>query len=78
MSFRLKAALAVCALALSSGCVSPPRYDGTGRPSPELKFENGPRLAKEVGWLYADIQDVLFGVDYNHDTEDLYGRCPYE
>lgn len=78
MSFRFMFASAVCALAFASGCVSPPRYDGTGRSPPELKCENGPRLAKEMGWFYADVQDVIFGVDYDQDTEDRYGRGPYE
>lgn len=78
MSFRILAAFAVCALACFAGCASPGHYDGTGRCPPDFKFENGHRLVKEVGWFYADFQDVVFGVDYNQDMEDCYGRGPYD
>lgn len=78
MSARLKAALALCAVALvGGGCAASNEYDGTGRNPPRFKFENGTRLVKEVGWFYADIQDTIFGVDYNQDMENEFGYNPY-
>jgi len=78
MIHRLKAAALLCALVVVGGCASSGKYDGTGRCPPKFKVENGRRLAKEVGWFYADFQDFLMGVDYHQDIEDSHGRGPYE
>lgn len=78
MSVRLKFAVLIAGMIVVGGCTAPGKYNGTGRPSPTLKCENGPRLAKELGWFYADVQDFVFGVDHHQDLEDRHGLSPYQ
>lgn len=66
-------ALAMSCLAVS-GCCS---CDTVGIDPPVFKFCNGTRLVQECGWLYADIQDTFFGVDYYYDMDHEFIAGPY-
>ena len=63
-----------CLLVVSGccGCDS-----SIGQPAPAFKFCNGTRFMREVAWFYADVQDVVFGVDYNQDMHDEFPTRPY-
>lgn len=73
---RAIAALALLTLSCLAGCSSH-CLKHVGRTPPAFKVCNGSRLSNEVQWFYADIQDVVFGVEYYQDMEDLYGAGPY-
>ncbi len=45
---------------------------------PPYKFQNFERLSKEFAWLYADTQDMFFGVDYYDYMESRFGGSPYQ
>ena len=67
------------AMALSclfvSGCCS---CGSVGIDPPMVKFCNGTRLAQEMGWFYADFQDIFFGVDYYYDIDHEFTAGPYQ
>jgi hypothetical protein len=72
---RLVALFALACLPFVGGCTS---TEGIGRPPPRFKVRNVSRLCYEVRWLHADVQDVVFGVDYHLDMERQFGGGPYE
>lgn len=76
MSLRFLAAASVVCLSFICGCHNCEKQ--VGRPAPAFKFCNPHRLIVETGWLYADLQDVIFGVEYYQDMEDLYSPGPYD
>jgi hypothetical protein len=49
--------------------------DAYGPPKPRLGYLR--RLTDEVQWFYADLQDVVFGIDYYCELEHKYGNGPY-
>ena len=51
--------------------------DTVGIDPPGLKFCNLTRLGQEIGWLYADVQDTVFGVDYYYDIDHEFDSGPY-
>ncbi len=48
-----------------------------GLEPPRFKVCNGGRIVDEFRWLYADIQDTIFGVDYNYDMDHEFDTDPY-
>jgi len=44
---------------------------------PGFQFKNPGRLVDEIAWFYADIQDMIFGIDYYCEIERKYGGGPY-
>ena len=65
--------LVACVLTLAGCC----GCDSVGQPAPTFKFCTGARIVQEFAWLYADVQDVIFGVDYNQDIQDEFDTNPY-
>jgi hypothetical protein len=58
-----------------SGC-----YTGENRgidDPPPFRVRNVHRIAYEISWLYADVQDTIFGCDYNDHLQSRYGPGPY-
>jgi hypothetical protein len=63
----------ILGLGLFTGCGCGP----FGAAPPRFKVCNGARLIHEFQWLYADIQDLIFGVDYYADMNSEFGPGPY-
>ncbi|MBI4601522.1 MAG: hypothetical protein HY721_06115 [Planctomycetes bacterium] len=75
---RFLAALAIVCLIFFAGCQGCGESKNIGRPAPAFKVCNGPRLLTEAGWLYAEVQDVLFGVEHYEHIERQWGASPYD
>ena len=73
---RTLAVISVLGMVGFSGCCSAP--ESFGPTPPAFKLCNGSRLLDEVSWLYADLQDTIFGVDYYYDLNFEYGDGPYK
>lgn len=71
-------ALAVlsCCCFFSSGCSHTCETD-IGQSPPPFKFCNFQRLGVELGWLYADLQDVIFGVTYYQFNQEKFPSVVY-
>ena len=59
-----------------SGCSTNATPCGIDDPPP-FKFDNFNRLGVECAWFYADVQDVIFGVDYDAHIESRFPSNPY-
>ena len=67
----------VCCLLFTVGC-STSEYGRDIDSPPEFKVQNMGRLGHELAWFYADVQDLVFGVDYYDDLENRWGKgSPY-
>jgi hypothetical protein len=78
---RLRAFLFVAFVGLSllSGCSTPGgACNDEQDPAPTFKFRNVPRLLTEVGWFYASVQDMLFGVNYYCHIEHEFPSHVYD
>ena len=75
MFHRALAILTVIGMAAFSGCCSTP--DTFGPKPPKFKVCNGSRLLDELGWFYADVQDMIFGVDYYYYMDHEFSSGPY-
>ena len=75
----LRAALlaSLLCLPLLGGCSTNGSERRVGAPPP-YKFKNFQRLSDECAWLYADTQDVIFGVDYYDYIESELPTYPYD
>ena len=73
MTVRAIFAALVVACGLTSGCCT---RSGSGGP-PIVRVCNLQKIVSEVGWLYADIQDTLFGVDYYYHMDHEFPSEPY-
>jgi hypothetical protein len=71
---RIVTFLGVLALAFASGCSCPKFF---GSPPPKPRFCHGPRLMGELAWFYADVNDLVFGIDYYEHMDTKYGRHEY-
>ena len=77
MRVRLIASVVLaCGFLFSSGCGHTCDMD-IGQPPPPFKFCNFQRLAVELGWFYADLQDVVFGVTYYEHSENKFPSVVY-
>ena len=66
-----------CCLLSLVGC-STSEYNPEVDKPPKFKVQNLGRIGHELAWFYADVQDVIFGVDYYNDLENQFGnRSPY-
>ena len=61
-------------LMLCSGCAGCGHF---GPEPPAFKLCNGSRLMDEFAWFYADVQDLVFGVNYYTDINREFGGSPY-
>ncbi len=73
MIVRAIFAALVIACGLTSGCCT---RSGSGGPPP-VRVCNLQKVISEFGWLYADIQDTLFGVDYYYYIDHEFASDPY-
>ena len=78
MTLRKLALLGLVWLPLAAGCGAPGPCVDEQHPAPAFKLRNGQRIMTELGWFYADIQDILFGVTYYCDMEHKYPTRVYE
>lgn len=75
MLLRAITGLSLLCLTWVSGCSHCEPY--IGHPAPDFTLCHGARLATEFGWLYADINDMLFGIDYYPGLNSRFGDGPY-
>ena len=73
MTVRAIFAALVVACSLTSGCCT---RSGSGSPPP-VRVCNIQKVLSELGWLYADIQDTMFGVDYYYYMDHEFDSAPY-
>jgi hypothetical protein len=78
MILRKLALLGLVCLPLAAGCSSPGSCNDEQHPAPAFKLRNGNRLVTELGWFYADLQDVIFGVNYYCDMEHEFPTRIYD
>lgn len=76
MLLRAFALLGLVVLPFSSGCNTCHSNQVYGPPKPRAGYLD--RLGDEFQWFYADVQDVIFGIDYNCEMERKYGAGPYQ
>jgi len=74
---RLIALLAlISCLPMLEGCHSCGVKSGAS--APPASFCHFQRFGTEIGWLYANVNDLLFGINYYPHIERKYGTGPYE
>ena len=77
MFLRVFLLLGLICLPFLSGCnTCHVNRDAYGPPKPRLGYLD--RLTDEFEWFYADVQDVVFGIDSYCEVEHKYGAGPYE
>jgi hypothetical protein len=76
MLLRATFILSLLGLVLFSGCATCKENKALEAPPP-WKFENFQRLGVEFSWFYADIQDMIFGVDYFCHIQNKFQLQPY-
>ena len=74
MFLRAFAVISVLSLGLLNGCHCPESF---GPEPPTFKVCHGPRILDEFAWFYADVNDVVFGIDYYVDLNEEFGPSPY-
>ena len=73
---RLIALLAlVSCLPMAQGCQNCGVKTGPAAPPPSFCYFQ--RFGTEMGWLFADVNDLLFGINYYPYMESKYGAGPY-
>jgi len=69
MVLRALAVLGVLLCVSFSGCCSGDLYVS---PPPPVKLCYGTRLAQECLWYYADMNDLVFGINYYNHMESKF------
>jgi len=78
MFLRAVLAMSLLSLTLFTGC-STCHVNKEIQAPPPLRFENVGRLADEIAWFYADIEDLIFGIDYFCHVEHRFANTnPYQ
>lgn len=73
---RLIALLAlISCFSMLQGCQAGGTRAGAAAPPSSLCHSQ--RLGTEMGWLFANVNDVLFGINYYPHFERKYGTGPY-
>ena len=75
MLFRALLGFSLVIMTMASGCSHCAKY--VGHKAPPFTLCHGARLANELGWFYADINDTLFGVNYYPSQNLEFGDSPY-
>lgn len=75
MVFRALLGFCLVVMTLASGCSHCSKYVGVE--PPPVTICHGARLANEIAWLYADINDVFLGIDYYPSMNSEFGKSPY-
>ena len=73
MIVRAIFAALVVACSLTSGCCT---RSGASA-APPFRICNLQKMSSQLGWLYADIQDTLLGVDYYYYMDHEFPSNPY-
>jgi len=78
MTLRALALVGVLGLLSVTGCNTSEYCRVEQHPAPSLKGGYFSKLATEMGWFYASVQDAFFGINYYCDMEHEFPSHLYE